>query len=428
MRLPICLSMILITISLSAQEFTVDGEITATSVLSNDDQIPFWMYSNVNGSLGSESNFSGTGAAKATYQFSDSFIEVGAAFFYRDNLTDEFQRKDLYAKYQNNWLAVTAGAKSQQEKLNGLSSSNKNFLLSTNARPLPGMIIEANNPLKISNSLGIDWGIAHYFLNDDRVVSNPYVHYKRLGLHWKINEHHLVKGTIQHFAQWGGTSPTYGDLPEDLKEYVDVFIAKKTGDRVNAPGNHLGSYLFEYDTKTKIGDFSFYHEHPFEDGSGTRFANFPDGIWGIFFSPQSKNMITSVLYEFIDTTNQSFTQDGAGADSYFNHRIYASGWTYDGNTLGIPFITPPINNRVRAHQFGATSTIWKIAVLAKVSFVQSNGTIYVPFEVEQNNMYSFLKATYSIEKYGRLSLLFGYDTNSLSDDIIGGGFSYQYNF
>ena len=120
MRLPICLSMILITISLSAQEFTVDGEITATSVLSNDDQIPFWMYSNVNGSLGSESNFSGTGAAKATYQFSDSFIEVGAAFFYRDNLTDEFQRKDLYAKYQNNWLAVTAGAKSQQEKLNGV--------------------------------------------------------------------------------------------------------------------------------------------------------------------------------------------------------------------------------------------------------------------------------------------------------------------
>jgi hypothetical protein len=254
------------------------------------------------------------------------------------------------------------------------------------------------------------------------------VHYKRLGLHWIINEKNKLKATIKHYAQWGGNSPDYGKQAVDFKEFVDVFVAKNTGDRENAPGNHLGSYLLEYNLKTNFGEFTTYHEHPFEDGSGTRLANFPDGVWGIFFVPASKKIISSILYEYIDTTDQSYYADGSGADSYFNHRLYKSGWTYDGNTIGLPFLNPPVNNSSRGHHLGLTTTFKNIDFLFKASIVQSNGTIYNPFDMQQNKIYSFAKATYATEKYGKISLLFGYDYDKRAKDLIGGGLSYSYIF
>jgi hypothetical protein len=419
---------LLISTALWAQKISLDAEVSATGIICSEDEIPFWMHTNTNGSLGASSNFSGEGSVKATYNLENSFLEAGTAFFYRDGVKDEFQRRDLYIKYQNNWLNVTAGSKKEAVKLNGLSATNKDFLMSSNARPLPGLLIEANNPLKISNSIGVDWGIGQYFLNDDRIVKNTLVHYKKLGLYWMINEKNSVKGTLKHYAMWGGTSPEYGKQPADFKEFTAVFVAKNTGNRVNAPGNHLGSYLLEYDLNVGFGDFSFYHEHPFEDGSGTRFANFPDGVWGLFFKAEANKYITAVLYEYIDTTDQSFYTGGSGNDSYFNHRIYKSGWTYDGLTIGLPFITPPVNNSLRAHQFGITSTIHKIDITLKTSFVQSNGTISVPYEVQQNSVYTLAKASYSMADYGQVSLLFGYDNNNLNNDIIGSGLSYQYQF
>ena len=423
-----CIVFLFIASTVNAQKIKVDAELTATGIFSSEDEIPFWFSSNTNSAIGTESNFSGIGAVKARYDFSKSFVEVGTAWFYRDGVTtDEFQRRDLYARFQNNWLKVTAGSKKTETKLNGLSATNKNFLLSTNARPLPGLVIEANNPLKILKNLGMDWGIGHYSVNDDRFVDNAILHYKRFGLHWKINEFHGLKGTIQHFALWGGTSPTEGKQDVSFESFLNVFVAKQTGNRTNAEGNHLGSYLLEYDLNTNFGQFEIYHEHPFEDGSGTRLANFPDGVWGVFFSPKSNNIITSVLYEFIDTTDQSFYVGGSGNDSYFNHSIYRSGWTYEGNTIGLPFLNPPVNNSVRAHQFGFTSSVKKIDLLFKTSFVVSNGTISAPFEQQQKNMYLFGKAAYTIEKYGRISLFFGYDYDKFAKDIIGAGLSYSYS-
>ena len=433
MKLLAILFFLLMTAVVVAQEVLVNGELTATAIVSNEEAIPFWMYTNTNASIGLETNFSGAGDIKASYAFSNSLLEAGAAFYYRDGVTDEFQRRDLYIKFQNNWLKATAGAKKQDEKLHGLSATNKNFLLSSNARPIPGLLIEANNPLKISNSLGLDWGIAHYSLNDDRIVDNTMVHYKRLGLHWKIKENHILKGTLQHFAQWGGTSPTFGKLNNDFKAFVDVFFARKASEitvedeLLNAVGNHLGSYLLEYETQTSLGDFTFYHEHPFEDGSGTRLANFPDGVWGIYFQPGNKKIVSGVLYEYITTQNQS-KGTIAGPDNYFNNGIYTSGWTYEARTIGLPFIISPLNNSVRAHQFGLTGTVKKVDLTLKASIVANNGTKASPYNPKQNAIYTFAKASYSVEHYGQLSLLFGYDYDDTKKDIVGSGLSYTHTF
>ncbi|MBE9490023.1 MAG: hypothetical protein IMY67_06995, partial [Bacteroidetes bacterium] len=309
-----------IAMSISAQNFDMTGDLSFTGVLSNQDQIPFWMYTNTSTTLGSTTNVTSTGEINAKYHFKSSFLEVGVAVFYRDGVEDHFQRRDVYIRYENSWLSTTLGAKKQDTEQEGLSVTNKNYIWSSNARPLPGFIIEANNPLKVSNTFAIDWGIAHYSLNDDRYVDNTWVHYKRLGLIVTFNENNKLTARIQHFAQWAGMSPEYGKFPHDYRAFVDVFFARggneddPEGEIQNALGNHIGSYLLDYQFKTSIGNFSVYHEHPFEDGSGTRLANFPDGVWGVYYTPKKAKFISNFLYEYIDTTGQSGDSGASGRD------------------------------------------------------------------------------------------------------------------
>ncbi|MBL4664182.1 MAG: hypothetical protein JKY22_11665, partial [Flavobacteriaceae bacterium] len=283
----------------NAQSIEWDGKISVSGLFSSEDVNPFWMYANSDGQFGSASKFSGLGEVSGSYTLSDNAsFEAGVALFYRDEVVDEFQRRDLYLQFKNRWLKATLGAKRGETRVQGLSATNKNLLLSGNARPFGGLIIEANNPLKLSEIFNIDWGIAHYQLNDNRFVNDVRIHYKRLGLITQFNENNQLTVQIQHYAQWGGTSPIFGELPNDFKAFVDVFLAKRApeigieGEIQNAVGNHLGTYLIDYKFNTTIGDFSVYHEHPFEDGSGTGFANFPDGVWGVYFKPEQNKFFT----------------------------------------------------------------------------------------------------------------------------------------
>ena len=77
--------------------------------------------------------------------------------------------------------------------------------------------------------------------------------------------------------------------------------------------------MLTYEFKNMLGEFSIYHEHPFEDGSGTRLANLPDGVWGIYFKPENQKIISSVLYEYIDTSDQSGNKSVSGFDGYFGN-------------------------------------------------------------------------------------------------------------
>ncbi|MBE9489976.1 MAG: hypothetical protein IMY67_06755 [Bacteroidetes bacterium] len=431
------------TISLSAQDIDIIGAISSSVILSNQDQIPFWMHTNTNTALGATTNVTSTGEINATYHFKSSFLEVGAAVFYRDGVEDNFQRRDVYVRYKNSWLSTTLGAKKQDAEQEGLSVTNKNFIWSSNARPLTGFIVEANNPLKASSTFAIDWGIAHYSLNDDRYVSDTWVHYKRLGLIVTFNENHKITARIQHFAQWAGTSPTYGDLPDDFSAFIEVFFAKETtaeGENINALGNHIGSYLLDYEFKTSIGDFSVYHEHPFEDGSGSRLANFPDGVWGVYFSPKKTKFMSNLLYEYIDTTDQSGSSGVSGRDNYFNNNLYRSGWTYEGNIIGVPLIfadssiqitdatSPIVSNRVRAHHFGVMGSFKNIDWTLKTTYSKSLGTYNTPFIPTLETWFNYVSFSYNTDKYGEFMGLGGVDFSPETDTIIGGGISYKYIF
>jgi len=430
----------------SSQSVDWSGSLSVAGLFSSEEYNPFWFTTNSNGRFGTASQFSGLGEVTGEYALSESSsLEAGVALFYRDEVADEFQRRDLYIQFKNKWLKATAGSKRPEIKAGGLSATNKNFLLSGNARPLAGILLEANDPLKISETFSIDWGIGHYQLNDERYVDDVRVHYKRLALLVQINEKNKLRAQIQHYAQWAGTSPTFGELPNDLNAFVDVFFAKQgaelnvEGEILNAVGNHLGSFLLDYEFTTPIGDFSLYHEHPFEDGSGTRWANFPDGVWGVYFQPENKKIFSGILYEYIDTTDQS-ASNVSGFDNYFRNNVYRSGWSYEGSILGMPFIlidptigvtdvTSPItSNKGQVHHFGIMGSVKKVDWTFKTSIVSHMGSFVNPFDPEIDLWHNYVSLFYDTETYGAFTLFAGTDSGASIDTNFGGGLAYRYSF
>jgi hypothetical protein len=209
---------------------------------------------------------------------------------------------------------------------------------------------------------------------------------------------------------------------------------------INKLGNHLGTFLLDYDFKNGLGKFSVYHEHPFEDGSGTRFANFPDGVWGVFFKPKNQKIIASILYEYIDTVDQSGIAAGSGFDGYFGNNIYRSGWSYEQNVMGLPFIlfdknvkitqdsTPYVSNRSKTHHLGVSGGFSKFHWKLKTTYTKYLGTYRKPFDPEWKYWYNYGSLTYNTEKLGTFTVMGGVDFSNVGTTVGAGGISYRYDF
>tara|TARA_R110002072_G_scaffold192257_1_gene349153 strand:- start:37192 stop:38535 length:1344 start_codon:yes stop_codon:yes gene_type:complete len=433
-------------VTIAQENISFGGMLEAAGYASSQNELPLWMYANQSRELGARSNVNGTAEIFTTYKLTDSSsVQFKGSTFYRNDVSDELQRKELFIEFKNTWLRVTAGAKENPEVAQGLSSTNQNFLWSRNHRPLPGLKLATSKPLRINNTFSIDASIAHYQLNDDRFVKDTRLHYKHLALITQLNDRTSITSKIQHVAQWAGTSPQFGELPNDIEAFIDVFFAKEAqesgevNEGLNAVGNHIGTYLLEYNWKAKFGAISWYHEHPFEDGSGTRLANFPDGVWGVYWQPNNSNFISGVLYEFTTTKDQSGSF-GVGQDNYFGNRIYRSGYSYEGEIIGFPFILNDptleldestiaiISNRVAVHHFGLAGQYKSVLWLLKSSIAKSFGRFINPFPEPVTTTHHFLESTYPTESFGSFTLILGLDTSSVIETNFGAALQYRYQF
>jgi len=259
----------------------------------------------------------------------------------------------------------------QDLPLGRLSVTGGNFMLSGNARSFPGINLWSDwIYFEKGHWVGIKGNIAHYQMVDYRYVRNALLHNKSVALKIALGRKVDLSGGFEHWAQWGGNSPVYGDQPEGLRNFIKVFFAQKGGngatlsDQINVLGNHLGREWFCIDWRA--GDFtmSFQYDKPFEDTSGMQFRNFPDGVWSLKFSFADRDaFVTDLVAEFINTTWQTgplhdrpateeekAEQDPddyyygkivlGGCDNYFANGEYASGWTYYGRVIGLPLILP----------------------------------------------------------------------------------------
>jgi hypothetical protein len=351
-----------------SQTLETSANFSTKGIIFSQDGSPFWMHSNQRGRIDELTNFSGLISGHSKYSINEkTYITAGVGLLYQDGFTDKLQLDESYLSLENDWLMVSLGRKQHRELYNGLGATNQNILWSINARPLPGISILMKEPVYFwrEGGLGFKASIEEFMNFDNTYIVDYRVHHK--SFHIIFDKVSIIKLTfgLQHFAQWSGTSPIYGELPNDWEAYKNVFMGKEGndvvgGEELNALGNHLGSYEIYLDTKFKNYNVQLLYNHLFEDGSGRVLANTPDGRYGIFIEDQEKGKwFDSFIYEFYYTRNQSKNSPTTdGADNYFNNNLYRAGWTYENRILGFPFITLDderfrINtNNIIAHHIG----------------------------------------------------------------------------
>jgi len=357
-RISLFLLCFVIVFSLKSQSKDVNYTIHSSMGLSSDTTLPFWLVANQHGSVpNSDYGLLNTAIFK-DYDTSDTLFDISykasaTGFIAQENKT---LLNELYLGVRFKNIVLDLGAKNDPLAWQGLSSSNGNIIKSINARAMPGINIKTNNYVTLpfaKSWLTVKANFAHYFMEDTRFVDNTNLHHKSLYFKTRLSPTFEVIAGLDHYAQWGGTSPQYGAQPASIKDYVKIIFGAEGGDgatqndQFNALGNHVGAYVLQFNyNKENIG-FNFYYSHPFEDTSGREMSNWQDGLYGVFVDfKKNKSLVNSVLLEFTYTKNMSnIPRSDVGPDNYFNNGIYKSGWTYHGNTIGSPYFTPkPIDD------------------------------------------------------------------------------------
>lgn len=362
------------------------GTIQLEGYYSSQDDLPFWFYSNQRGRVSNETNFDGWVTGKMNYDFSsEARLEVGAGVLYRDGSGDNVVIDELYADFNYKKLQIILGRKQRPEMYHGLSAANENILWSLNAQPVPGIQIKTNAPVYpfLNKKFGFEASWNEYYLGDNPGAEDVRLHHKSLTLLYNFNKGWNVGIGLQHFVQWAGYSERLGAQPKGLTDYLKVITGRGGGenssvmDQDNALGNHLGSWEIKVTKSTSRHTFQFIFNNLFEDGSGSRLANFPDGRYGIFIEPTNKKeWLTGLLYEFYYTKDQSQTGPHP-YDNYFNSVMYPHGWTYNNRVLGVPFfeydrhLNVISNNTFLAHQLGATGNLFVAAQQLPYKFMLS---------------------------------------------------------
>lgn len=364
---------------LQAQYFDYSASAVLQGIYSSEEYSPFWMHTNQRGRIDELTTMAGWVNLSGSYIITeDASIEMGIGALYQDGFSDEIQLDEYYLSFENQWLHVFAGRKQRPELYKGLSATNENILWSLNARPLSGVGINIPEPVFFWPEAGLGFKATwEEFVTDDvRYVENTRIHHKSFHLVFnKIRNIQLTFG-VQHFVQWGGTSPEYGDLPSGFDDYLRVVTGSGIGgeadgsigeQEINGLGNHLGSYEIYLNTSVSGYDVELIYNTLFEDKSGMMLRNTPDGRYGIYVEDQRQGgWLDAVMYEYYYTRNQSKnTPTSDGKDNYFNNNLYRSGWTYENRILGLPFILLDedrfrvSHNNIVAHHLGLTGTAFQ---------------------------------------------------------------------
>lgn len=397
--------------------------VSLSATASSGKNAPFWLYSNRNGKF-SPAPYGGTlslsigkpalrdarwwdysfavsisGGADGLKTF-DSIAEINpslislinpSGYNYNSRLSTalRYSIDECYAHVRLWCFDISAGFKRPEYGNNRniwldneCSLSAGSMLWSDNAAPLPIISIGIDKYTSIPFTYGyaeIKGALVHGWFYDGVGPKNTLLHYKfiagRIGGKLPVN----INYEFHHAAQWGGKSDVYGDLGSTIKDWWLVFGAHEGGvnanEKNNALGNHVGSQNIGVELKLKHWHVNAYWQTLFEDGpvfAPWKALNRYDGLWGVQISQNKWRFISAIMYEFLNTTDQSGPThdiDGVvfgGGDSYFTNSIYTQGWTNKGYVIGVPFIVSPIitdsqkvlYNRTMTHHLSITGDIF----------------------------------------------------------------------
>lgn len=388
----------------------------------------------------------------------------------------------LYGEVKYRSLFASFGMKEDDRSLYDSPLSVGDIVVSKNARPIPqlriGFIDFQDIPLtkkwvQVSAELSYGkftdsgWLKNHYNYYNSFITTGAWFHYKRLCLRTNPEKPFSFMVGMEHAAQFGGDYRVYtdGKLTYQKKQkvtfgdFVDAFMQRLgdkgagDGDSQFIKGNHLGSWDLKASYRFRDGSLlTASAQMPWEDGSGIGKLNGWDGVWGLRYDFNRDGIVTSVMAEYIDFTNQSgpihwaptdhpgtaIPGEATGADDYYNNFMY-NGWENYGMSIGTPFIPGTVynrngylrvtDNRIRGFQIGLSGNGVKgLEYRLLVSHRTSWGTPMIPSASRRHDFSLLLEAKYSFERVPGLSLkgAFALDHGTLLGNNTGVLFALSY--
>lgn len=390
-------------------------ELSGTS--SSDDKSAFWLQNNQNGTIAFQPNSASLSAgifknADTKNQLFDFGFKADAHFQISNKSRILFP--ELYMNARLKMLELKVGRSIDIYGNQDSTLSSGGLLFSQNTLPIPSIYAGIPQFTTIPftfNLIEIKGGIRHGYFTDNIMAEGMLLHHKygyvRLGGDLPVK----LQYGLHHVAQWGGNVPTLGQQPTGMRNFLNVFLSKSGGsdaletDQINTLGNHIISQNLKLELNFPAVQVDVYWQNLSEDGPVrfiTNSMNVSDGLWGFAVKSEKLPVVRKILYEYLNTTDQSgpyHDKDGivyGGADNYFTNGVYQAGWTYFSRTIGTPFITSPIytnspdikNNRVNLHHFGVSGEVEKVNFKMLLSFSKNYGNYYELFEtMRKGNMF-----------------------------------------
>lgn len=363
-----------------AQENNLEKSFTHTQLkvhsglyLSSADSLPFWFYSNAQGRVDPSGTnfFNELSASHIFYKDSNRglFLGTGANLVLRLSDNKSIHFSELFLRAEAIGLRLEAGRFYQPIGLNNHELSVGSMMVSGNATPVPKVSISTQGFQDFPFGEGVvqfSGMFSHGWLEKDRYVESPYLHQKYFYLRVNIGS---LSGTggIVHNAQWGGTDPNRGRLPQSFGDYLRLISGRGADESSNAPGgevsnvigNSVAAYEFGLQYRHEAFTASLTRLFYLEDKVSTRFRSPWDGVWGFNLktTDTDETIISAITYEYINTKNQDAKDfELIGRRDYYDNFVYRSGWTYENRTLGIPLIlfdgSTITNNVLVGHHIG----------------------------------------------------------------------------
>ena len=383
-------------------ETTVDYRGSVMVNASTGDYAPYmigsWNYGRVTGANGIWHNGEATKALDMDRRFSwgaglEYMLGYGSAADYNrwnsstqsmgtvSNRQSSFRLQQIYAELKYRAVFLTLGMKNSHSAMVDDRLSSGDLVRSNNARPIPALsagFLDFQNIPFTNGWAQINGEISYGKMADNGYRKDTYNYYNdliSLGLWYtykyvhfrsKPTEPLVVTLGMQTAGEFGGSTAYYkrGELTEEVKrgfkvkDVFDMLLPREGSGEGYYKGNSLGSwdlkaaYRFRNDSR-----LTAYFQGLFEDGSGIGRQNGWDGLYGLQYDFKRRGIVSSVLVEYIDFTNQSgpihfatsdnngtsITTEVTGGDNYYNNDVYGP-YSNFGMGIGSAFPVSPLYN------------------------------------------------------------------------------------
>lgn len=353
---------------------------------------------------------------------------------------------ELYIEAKTWFMVLTAGMKKETYGNSDPLLSSGGMIWSRNSRPFPRISIESDGWLKVPYTFGlveVHGGMTHSKFIDKTVTTNTLLHYKyagfRIGGDLPVN----INYTLQHAAQWAGTSQTYGTTAPSFSNFLRILMAKSGGEdafideQINTLGNHMISKNVGLEIKLRKSSLELYWQNFYEDlpiSQMYKSFNIEDGLWGLSLKMPDFKPLNRIAVEYLSTTDMSgpwHDLDGViygGQDCYYFNGFYPNGWSFYGMTIGNPWLTSPKynedgsvevkNNRLRLYYVAGMGRIGDISYKATIALSKYYGTSWIIYDKSKDQFSWLLQADapFPLLRNTKVSLGLSADNGSVYGD------------